>query len=424
MNPQPTKRLTQLDVLRGIAILLVLGAHPVSKVDEAGWLGPLAYSWGHAGWTGVNLFFVLSGFLVGGLLFAELRGTGDLKPGRFMIRRMFKIWPSYYAYLLIVALMIVRAGLDYRALGPFLLHVQNYFEVPVGDSGGLASSHGAAWRMVDPDFGIWSFAPHTWSLAVEEHFYVLLPLLLSRVRSAHGLSFWLSLCLVGCAMSRAGAGVGLPTVPTHHNLDSLAFGVLLAYLFHFRPVVFETLSRRPLVLFPVGIALVVTGLLFGREASTASAIVPILLYVGYGLVLVAMMGFASRGSSARVFGSWPARLLALVGVYSYSIYLWHIDFAYRIVDSLMRAGFLADAVPSVQWLIFMAGYVFAAVAFGVLFGRCIERPALALRDRLLPRPEVATKIAAREGESTGQPPSVGPGPPGTAARHPELQGLC
>jgi peptidoglycan/LPS O-acetylase OafA/YrhL len=221
---------------------------------------------------------------------------------------------------------------------------------------------------------------------------------------------------VGCAISRAGAKVGVPTVPTHHNLDSLAFGVLLAYLFHFRPVVFEKLSHRPLVLFPVGIALVVTGLLFGREASPASAIVPILLYVGYGLVLVAMLGFASRGSSARVFGTWPARLLAFVGVYSYSIYLWHIDFAYRIVDSLMRAGFLAHAVPSVRWSIFMAGYIFAAVAFGVLFGRCIERPALALRDRLLPRPEAATEIGPRKGESVGRLPSAGLGP-SRAATH-------
>lgn len=76
---------------------MVLGAHPVAKLNESGWFWLVACPWGHAGRTGVNLFFVLSGFLVGGLLFAESRGTGRLSPGRLMVRRMFKIWLSYYA---------------------------------------------------------------------------------------------------------------------------------------------------------------------------------------------------------------------------------------------------------------------------------------------------------------------------------------
>src|SRR5262249_41464929 len=153
------KRLPQLDILRGIAILMVLGSHPVAKLDEAGWFRPLAHLWGYTGWTGVNLFFVLSGFLVGGLLFAEWRATGRLNPGRFVIRRMFKIWPSYYFFLGILVAITMRAGWDHRILLPFFLHMQNYW----GDIGAIA--------------------PHTWSLAVEEHFYILLPLILAVVGS-------------------------------------------------------------------------------------------------------------------------------------------------------------------------------------------------------------------------------------------------
>jgi peptidoglycan/LPS O-acetylase OafA/YrhL len=64
-------RIKQLDLLRGLAILLVLGRHPVIKPPESGLLGLFGSTWQRFGWTGVDLFFVLSGFLIGGLLFAE-----------------------------------------------------------------------------------------------------------------------------------------------------------------------------------------------------------------------------------------------------------------------------------------------------------------------------------------------------------------
>jgi peptidoglycan/LPS O-acetylase OafA/YrhL len=86
-----SSRLSQLDVLRGVAILLVIGRHPVVEATAAGRIAPLANLWYHFGWTGVDLFFVLSGFLIGGLLFAELRRTGRLNVSRFLIRRAFKI---------------------------------------------------------------------------------------------------------------------------------------------------------------------------------------------------------------------------------------------------------------------------------------------------------------------------------------------
>src|SRR5262249_32608758 len=168
-------RLPQLDLLRGIAILMVLGAHPVAKINESGCFWLVAYPWGHAGWTGVNLFFVLSGFLVGGLLFAEIHATANLNPGRFLVRRMFKLWPSYYLYLIFLLLVAARGGLDPRILLPFFVHVQNYHD------------------------GIIAIAPHTWSLAVEEHFYVLLPVFLSVVRAPGTLGLMLFLCILGCA---------------------------------------------------------------------------------------------------------------------------------------------------------------------------------------------------------------------------------
>jgi peptidoglycan/LPS O-acetylase OafA/YrhL len=84
----PRVRLRQLDALRGVAILLALGEHRyVSDV------------WTRVGWTGVDLFFVLSGFLISGLLFNEHTRFGAIRFGRFFMRRGLKIYPGYYVLL-------------------------------------------------------------------------------------------------------------------------------------------------------------------------------------------------------------------------------------------------------------------------------------------------------------------------------------
>ena len=126
-----------LDVLRGIAILLVLGRHFNYF--------PL---WRQAGWIGVDLFFVLSGFLISGLLFQEYKNTGKLDVRRFILRRGLKIWPSYY--LLILATMLFYVFIARASEHPFPKHevavsalfIRNYF----GADG-------------------FNFLAHTWSLA-------------------------------------------------------------------------------------------------------------------------------------------------------------------------------------------------------------------------------------------------------------------
>src|ERR1035437_9769085 len=128
----------RLDVLRCIAVLLVILRH-----------GYIPTRLGNAGWAGVDLCFVLSGFLISGLLFIEYKKRNSISFKRFFIRRGLKLYPAFYVFLFVTfldRLILHRVG----SLRPFLsemLYVQNY-----GPS-------------------IWV---HTWSLAVEEHFYILL----------------------------------------------------------------------------------------------------------------------------------------------------------------------------------------------------------------------------------------------------------
>jgi peptidoglycan/LPS O-acetylase OafA/YrhL len=219
----------RLDVLRCIAVLLVMLAH--SKTHSRIAL---------AGWVGVDLFFVLSGFLISGLLFDEYKQQGSIGLKRFFIRRGFKIYPSFYV-LLFVGFLVEHGIYSHpvSSAGQYLrevLYVQNYAT------------------------GIWI---HTWSLAVEEHFYILLPiLLLALLRFARDASrpfdtvpaIFMVIAIVCLAVRIVTASrlsspdeyrIFLNVIaPTHERIDSLFFGVLLGYLHHFRPYFLQKLARR------------------------------------------------------------------------------------------------------------------------------------------------------------------------------------
>lgn len=177
-------RMIQLDILRGVAILLVIFAHTIPP-ETSSWQSVFRYLQ-ILGTTGVDLFFVLSGFLVGGLLFKELLTKSHLDVRRFLIRRGFRIFPSYVVFLTFVFLLLLlhKSFTDsIRELLPNLIHLQNYLGSP---------------------------REHTWSLAVEEHFYLVLPFLLllltvrqkSKLTSIPAVPFISIALIVLCALFR------------------------------------------------------------------------------------------------------------------------------------------------------------------------------------------------------------------------------
>ena len=276
-------RLIQLDILRGIAILLVLGRHPVLAPEQSGSLHAVATAWHRFGWTGVDLFFVLSGFLVGGLIFQELRARGVLDVGRFLIRRGFKIWPSYYLFLAVFAalrLLTDGRGADSWDLLPNLLNIQNYFGSP---------------------------RVHTWSLAVEEHFYLVLPLVLVALigrrsdargksppfpRSRSCRSAWWSPARRIRWQVAMGPGYSHDQLlfPTHLRIDALFFGVLIAYVYHFHESVIGRLAGHRSLLAATGLALVAPMAVVPVENSVfVGSLGFAMLYVGYGCLLVAIV---------------------------------------------------------------------------------------------------------------------------------------
>jgi peptidoglycan/LPS O-acetylase OafA/YrhL len=370
----PFDRSRAIDSLRAVAIFLVIGCHWVVHPSEAGALSPVAAAWYRVGWAGVDLFFVLSGYLVSGLLFAEYRRTGAIDVRRFLVRRGLKIWPAYFAYLAFLALWLSwqRAhGKSVEVLASLsanLLHLQNYLGTP---------------------------REHTWSLAVEEHFYLSLALLAALTLGSpflrrHARRFFLPAALTALgalALLRQAQFVALGRdamnlYATHLRFDGLLIGVVLAYLHHFRPAGLLAIRRRPLAAIGAGAALALPWMLATPDMNPWTAGLGLtLMYVGFALAVMGCVHFESTAWGRRVYAARPAAAMAAVGFYSYGIYLWHID----LVQTPMKkiAALLAGtSLPSsLIWSSCTLAYVVGAVTVGALMSRLVELPVLAWRQK-------------------------------------------
>ena len=154
MNPPMTRRIPSLDGLRAVAILMVIVGHSVHGMSEAGFSAATALYAFHISTMGVSVFFVLTGFLITSLLIAEKAQTGRIRLGNFYVRRFFRIVPVYYTYLTLIMVLasLGRATVPRSGILPAYLFLWNY------------SPHADGW---------W-FA-HTWTLSMEEQFYILWP---------------------------------------------------------------------------------------------------------------------------------------------------------------------------------------------------------------------------------------------------------
>lgn len=348
----------QLDLLRAIAVLLVVGSHVTYNSALS-----------RFGWTGVDLFFVLSGFLVSGLLFRDYRASGQIGWSRFIVRRGLKIYPAYYFLMLatVCVCYCIKQPIAWRNLWPDLFFLQDY------------------WH------GSWG---HLWTLGIEEQFYFLLPLclwLMVRGRGRRPLHSLLWLCpavAVSCLLLR---WVWFETLhpfdhythirPAHLRLDSLFFGVLLRYLKEFRPAAWSAmLYGHGRFLLALSVVCILPALFFEQSAPFMYICGLSLLYLGYGGILVYAVSFL------RCDGAF-CRLLCRIGESSYSIYLWHLagaSFCVAVLQNHFHWGRNAVFVT----------YVAVSIALGIALAHAIEIPILRLRDRFLP-PAGSDRAASR-----------------------------
>jgi peptidoglycan/LPS O-acetylase OafA/YrhL len=375
-RPAGGARRLDLDVVRGVAILLAMGWHfnhprtGNAVVDALQWPGATF------GWAGVDLFFVLSGFLVGRLVLREHQRTGRFDGWRFSIRRALKLWPVLYVFLAIYALAGSEPWQTY--FWQNALHVQNYAGTSIS---------------------------HLWSLAVEEHFYLALavffPLAARRRISRRVLVSVLAGLLVTALALRWGAAVtGVWDLEiqwrTHFRLDSLAAGVLLATVSVHWPEAFDRMLRVRWL----WAGLTAAGVWWLATVSAKSVVGETVGYTVAYLTAACFLLTLYRASWVPRT-RWLGRGIAALGRYSYGIYIWHL-LAAQLVTGWLPGMDFQTATPAAQ----LAKYA-AAITAGIVMTLIVERPMLRLRDRLfpatgrrkpLPRPADQTIPAVREPE--------------------------
>lgn len=343
-----------IDLLRILAVTLVLGRHLRLPDQPPSFLE----TWERGGWVGVDLFFVLSGFLVSTLLFREFATTGTVDAKRFLIRRGFKIYPAFWILFAstLISRLMSHQPMSRRTILGEALFLQNYLG------------------------GLW---PHTWSLAVEEHFYLgLVVLFVYLARSPYrfdAIPVIAASIAATCLLLRIATHLFHPEFSyewnlfgTHIRIDSLFFGVFLAYLNEKKPFAIRFQSVPTVLLVLAGVLLLSPAFLFQLERTPWISIYGLILfYLGSGALLVAALRLKS--SNTRVLN-----VLGLLGAASYSIYLWHIPvnvFVWKASERLPE---------NLQYVGYFVSYFVGSVAVGWVLNRLIENPLLILRDRMFP----------------------------------------
>ena len=300
MSAEPP-RIAALDGLRGVAILLILLGHyfvASTQFENLALKRVLDLYW-----VGVDLFFILSGFLIGGILLDRVRRRQDFKV--FYIRRACRILPVYFFWLLLYILarkldadhvdVLQRVFADPVPLLSYATFTQNI-------TMGLADSLGPTWLAV------------TWSLAVEEQFYLLMPLLLLLFGRGWRLAALLTLLLVAVVWTRWNHLSLMTIINLWGRGDGLLFGVLLAFAVR-QPGALRLAGRRQAWLLTTCAALLAyTGYTVWHNRWPLL----ILVLIAFTVLLLAVLA-APQGRAAR----WLARpWLCWFGRLSYAIYIF------------------------------------------------------------------------------------------------------
>jgi peptidoglycan/LPS O-acetylase OafA/YrhL len=338
-------RISSLDVFRAIAIITVVLYH--------------FHQFLSFGKLGVDLFFVISGFLVGGILIRDFDKNQGINIPKFLLQRGFKIWPSYYFFLFFGALVAI---FFYRNSHPeqiipindmfrYVFFYENYVAFP---------EH-------------WSF-DHVWSLCVEEHFYIMLPVILfliqkfvsARYRKKALYIMVFSAIILGVAFKYYSLYYTESRdtyLRTHNRIDALAWGVLLYLIIANYGERLKQIKHLYLLSL-AGIMIFALAIFIGNHTDSEKF---------HGIILHSAIAFSFflliLGVYYQDFSKFY--LLRTIGYFSYNWYLWHPIFVSMVSD---RIGVGAKGLII---------YIFLSFSMAVLTTIFIEEPILQRRKNII-----------------------------------------
>src|SRR5213592_5136501 len=353
-----------LDLLRALAIIVVVVYHAAlfgfklpGRVDRFGWIG-------------VDLFFVLSGYLIGGQLLAPLTCEKPINLGRFFARRVLRIMPAYFVILAIYFLL--PSWREYpdmaQPLWKFLLSVQN-----IALHGGTAFSH-------------------AWSLAVEDQFYLCLPFILLFVNRWPRAAIIIPCVIVfgGIALRTFLAwknpaidgGVSFRAFqawiyyPSWTRLDPLVFGVVLGAIEKLRPHWWKRLTDFAIWLWLPAIVLISYGLYLGEgDTLTVAACVWQFPLIALGMAALLICAISPRLPFRRI--AIPGA--AFIASIAYSAYLIQKLVMHFVAEFCANHGIALTSIPA------LVGVELCVYAAATILFFAVERPFLQLRHRIAGR---------------------------------------
>ncbi len=340
-----------LDGLRGVAIAMVLWLHFAQQYLPPGrhsWLGWLRAGTGLS-WAGVDLFFTLSGFFIGGILIDQRNSPRLI--GVFYLRRAVRILPIYY-----VTLGVIAAAILLRLPGSYHLFPAWVYALFLTN---FAFALGKSWD--------WLPLSVLWTLAVEEQFYVTAPWVVRAIREP--LIPWLAVALAGAAeLARACMLLAYPNghfalhVLTPFRMDALALGVLAAWAV--RSAAAEPFFRRLGARWRAWLVAAL-GVLGGLDLLQPSQGSPTLALFGY--LLIAMVFTLIVLIVAKVqppaLRRWlELRPLVHLGRHSYFIYLWHGLLGGSLIRWIGGPDFTLNSLAGLGLVALAVGATWAAAA--------------------------------------------------------------
>lgn len=386
----PGTHFAQLDGLRGLAILLVMIyhfslPHPGAHRHDAGLVLQLA----QAGWMGVDLFFVLSGFLITGILVDTRGQKHNLR--NFLGRRFLRIWPLYYLSLLV---LLVLMPLILPSVPPALQSMrdkQSWFWL-----------YGANWLFaIEGGFSRTS-GGYFWSLAVEEQFYLLWPFVVYALSDRALLRTSLGLLCLSVASRIVLVNIGVSTgslyTMTFTHLDGLAVGSCLAICMRS-----PELSSRVKRYLPIAAAIAGCGLAAVRVADrdlffwskNMATYGYTFIVILFGALLLRVV-WSDRGSSLNRFFS--SGVMTQFGKYSYALYMVHVPVASLMFPLTYRALARFDSFIGYEgvYLVFVAASFCISWGLSVASWHVFEKRILALKRHFSYSEDVsASKLASK-----------------------------